>query len=147
METVKNVEGDTNRFIERRKGERIKCKKFILHDTNPSDFFYRGKVCNYSKGGLYFESNVDLRPEDEITILVNKNTDDLTYILNAKIRWYKELNDSSYDVGYGASIIGKIDRRTRKERRIFKYTAYTPERRSGIDRRGTGWYKNRDIDL
>ena len=146
METVKNVEGDTNRFIERRKGERIKCKKYILHDTDPGDFFYRGEVRNYSKKGLYFVSNLDLLPEDEITILVKKNSDDLTYMLDVKIIWVKELNDSKFDLGYGASINSKIDRRTGKERRVFKYTDYISERRSGIDRRGTVWYKNRYID-
>ena len=30
------------------------------------------------------------------------------------------------------------DRRSGKDRRKFKYTAYFPERRSGIDRRGVG---------
>ena len=28
-----------------------------------------------------------------------------------------------------------------KERRKFKYTAHFPGRRSGIDRRGIGWYR------
>jgi hypothetical protein len=106
-----HVESETNRFIDRRKSERIKCKKYILHDMDPGDFFYRGKVCNYSKRGLYFESNVDLLPEDKISILVNKNSDDLSYILNVKIIWVNELYDSKFDVGYGASIIRKIDRR------------------------------------
>ena len=34
------------------------------------------------------------------------------------------------------------NRRIWKDRRIFKYTAYIPERRSGIDRRDSGWYRN-----
>ena len=135
METVKHIEGDTNRFIERRKCERIKCKKYILHDTDPSDFFFRGEVRNYSKNGLYFASNYDLLPEDEITILVKKNTNDLTYMLYVKIIWVKEINDSKFDLGYGASINSKIDRRTGKNRRVFSYTDYIPERRSGLDRR------------
>ena len=137
METEKRVDGEMDCIIERRKSERIKCKKYILHDTDPGDYFYRGMVSNYSKKGLYFESNVDLLPENEITILVNKNSDDSTYILSVKILWYKELDGSSYDVGYGAIIDGKIDRRTRKDRRAFKYTDYIPERRSGLDRRNS----------
>ena len=68
----------------------------------PVIFFYRGKVCNYSKRGLYFESNVDLLPEDEISILVKKDTNDVTYMLNVKIIWSKELQGVSFDVGYGA---------------------------------------------
>ncbi len=104
METVKNVERELDRFNERRKSERIKCKKSILHNTHPGDFFYRGMVCDYSKKGLYFESNFDLLPEDEITILIKKNSNDLHYILDVKIRWYKELKESSFDIGYGASL-------------------------------------------
>jgi hypothetical protein len=135
MANARLVESEKKRFVERRQSERIKCKKFILHDTDPGDFFYRGKICNYNKRGLYFESNVDLRSGDEITILVKKNTDDLSHILDIKIVWVKELYDSKFDVGYGAAIIGKKDRRIGKDRRGFKYTAFIPERRSGIDRR------------
>ena len=135
MKTVKRVDGEMDRSIERRKSERIKCNKFILHDTNPGDFFYRGKVRNYSKQGLYIQSNVDLLPEDEITILAKKNSDDLTYVLNVKIKWVKELKDPKFDLGYGTSIIGNIEKRTGKDRRVFKYTEYIPERRSGLDRR------------
>ena len=44
------------------------------------------------------------------------------------------------------SIYGSLeahgDRRSGKDRRKFKYTTYIPDRRSGIDRRGVGWYRN-----
>ncbi len=40
------------------------------------------------------------------------------------------------------SLEANTNRRSRKERRKFKYTAYIPERGSGIDRRGVGWYRN-----
>ena len=39
---------------------------------------------------------------------------------------------------YGAN----SDRRSKKDRRVFKYTIYVPERRSGSDRRGLDWYRN-----
>ena len=90
--------------FEHRRSERFKCKKDILHNTDPGDFFYRGKVCNYSKRGLYFESNVDLLPEDEISILVKKGSNDVTYLLNVKIIWSKELQGASFDLSYGASL-------------------------------------------
>jgi hypothetical protein len=35
-----------------------------------------------------------------------------------------------------------IVRHTGKDRRIFTYTVHVPERRSGSDRRETGWYRN-----
>ena len=138
MTNLRIVERETNRLIERRKSERFNCKKYILHNTDHGDFFYRGQVRNYSKKGLYFVSNFDLLPEDKITILVKKHSNDLTNMLDVKIIWVKELNDLKFDVGYGASIIGKRNRRTGKDRRVYKYADYVPERRSGVDRRHKG---------
>ena len=92
------------RVIDRRESERVKCKKAILHNTNPSDFFYRGEVLNYSKKGLYFESNMDLLPGDDIFILVKKRSNEVTYSLKVKIIWCKELQETSFDLGYGAKL-------------------------------------------
>jgi hypothetical protein len=95
------------KFIERRDSERLNCQKHILHSTNPPDFYYRGRVCNYSKTGLYFESNVDLLPDDEIHILVKKNfhsEDEPHHALNVKIVWCKQLQGASFDLGYGATL-------------------------------------------
>ena len=98
-------------LIDRRESERVKCKKDVLHSTVPADFFYRGQVCNYSKKGLYFESNTDLLPKDEISVLVKRGVVDETHILDIQIVWCKELQDSSFDLGYGAMLKGrrKID--------------------------------------
>jgi hypothetical protein len=91
-------------LIDRRKNERFKCEKDILHNTKPSDFFYRGKVLNHSKKGLYFESNVDLLPGDDIFVLVKKRSNDVTYSLKVEIIWCKELQGTSFDLGYGAKL-------------------------------------------
>ena len=40
-----------------------------------------------------------------------------------------------------SSVEDNINRRAGKDRRNFKYTAYIPERRSGNDRRKSGWYR------
>jgi hypothetical protein len=58
--------------IERRKYERFSCETPILHNTNPSDFFYNGTMYNFSKNGLYFESNEDLLEGHEISISIIK---------------------------------------------------------------------------
>ena len=98
-------------LIDRRKSERVKCKKDVLHSTEPADFFYKGRVCNYSKKGLYFESDTDLLPEDEISILVKKGAVGETHVLDIQIVWCKELQTSSFGLGYGAILKGrhKID--------------------------------------
>jgi len=92
------------RLIERRGSERVRCKYDILHNTVPADFFYKGRVLDYSGNGLYFESNVDMLPGDEISILIRNRSNDEAYYLDVKIKWYKELQGSKFNLGYGASL-------------------------------------------
>ena len=94
-------------LIDRRESERVNCKKDVLHSTEPADFFYKGQVCNYSKKGLYFESDTDLLPEDDISIVVKRGAVAETHILDVLIVWCKELQNSSFDLGYGAMLKGR----------------------------------------
>jgi len=95
--------------IERRQSERIPHRSAILHNTNPPDFFYSGAMYNFSKKGLYFESNEDLLQGDEISISIkeppaqfSKKSDQY---FNVKIMWCRDLQESAYQVGYGAKLI------------------------------------------
>jgi Tfp pilus assembly protein PilZ len=95
--------------IERRQSERIPHRSTILHNTNPPDFFYSGVMYNFSAGGLYFESNEDLLQGDEVSIsikeppaLFSKKSDQY---FDVKIMWCRDLQRSSYQVGYGAKLI------------------------------------------
>ena len=94
---------------ERRKHERIPCKAPILHNTSPADFFYKGIMYNFSKGGLYFESNEDLLPGHEITISIKEPPQQFVkesrQYFDVKIMWCFEIQGSSHQVGYGAKII------------------------------------------
>ena len=64
---------------------------------------------NFSKKGLYFESNEDLLQGHEISISINKPPQRFTIKphqkFSVKIMWYQELQGSSYQSGYGAKII------------------------------------------
>ena len=95
--------------IERRKSERIKYKSGILHNTNPPDFFYSGTMYNYSMGGLYFESNEDLLQGDKISISIKEPPPQLAKksdeYIDVKIMWSRDLQEASYQVGYGAKLI------------------------------------------
>lgn len=93
-----------NSLENRRMNKRFDCKKSILHNTTLADFFRKGKVLNYSQKGLYFESSGDLQEEDEISILVKRRAHGKIHILDVKIMWCKELQDSSFEVGYGATL-------------------------------------------
>lgn len=95
--------------MERRESERIKCKTDILHNTRPPDFFYRGTMYNFSTGGLYFESGEDLLQGDEISLSIKKPPPQFIkktrQYYDVKIIWCRVLQDSSYQVGYGAKFI------------------------------------------
>ncbi len=95
--------------IERRKSERINYKSAIMHNTRPPDFFYSGTMYNFSKGGLYFESNEDLLQGDEISISIKEPPAHFlktpSQYIEAKIMWCQDLQGASYQVGYGAKLI------------------------------------------
>ena len=73
-----------------------------MHISDADDLFFRGEVCNNSKRGLCLESNVDLQPGDNISILVEKQFTEGTLLVDVKIVWRKELQGLSFDRGYGA---------------------------------------------
>ena len=95
--------------IERREHERFPCETTILHDTSPPDFFHKGIMYNFSKKGLYFESNEHLLQGHEVSISINKPPEQFTIKprqkFSIKIMWYQELQGSSYQSGYGAKMI------------------------------------------
>jgi len=95
--------------IERREHKRFPCKTPILHNTNPPDFLYKGTMFNYSKKGLYFESDEDLLQGHEISISVNKPLPQFPknphHHFHVKIMWCQKLSGSSHQVGYGAKLI------------------------------------------
>ena len=97
------------KLIERRENGRFKCKRDALHNTDADDLFFRGEVRNYSKRGMYFESNVDLQRGDNISILVEKQSTEGTLLVDVKIVWRKELQGLSFDHGYGATLQGRRD--------------------------------------
>ncbi len=94
---------------ERRKNERVPCETPILHNTSPADFFYKGTMYNFSKGGLYFESKEDLLPGHEITISIKEPPQQFIkeshQYFDVKIMWCLEIQGSSHQLGYGAKII------------------------------------------
>jgi hypothetical protein len=94
---------------ERREHKRLPCKTPILHNTNPPDFLYKGTMFNYSKKGLYFESDEDLLEGHEISISINiplpQFPNNPHQHFHAKIVWCQKLSGSPYKVGYGAKLI------------------------------------------
>jgi hypothetical protein len=106
---VRLDENKIDDFVDRRENERIKCRMDALHNTQYSDLFFMAEVCNYSKNGLYFESNVDLQPGDNISLLVEKQLTEGTSLMDVKVVWRKKITGSSFELGYGALLQPKRD--------------------------------------
>ena len=92
----------------RRKSNRFKSEAVILHDNLLPGIFYEAKIYNFSKAGVYFESDQVLYPGEKIYIGLKsqlssgKNAKNYTRV---EIRWRRELQDASFQYGYGAKFI------------------------------------------
>jgi hypothetical protein len=100
---------------EQRDDIRHKYKANILLETFSTGAYYEAKMFNYSRGGMYFESDYAPLPGTEIYIgIENSPYDAGADVYRAQIRWRKQLpNEESkfnYGVGvrYSHSILPKI---------------------------------------
>ena len=81
----------------------------IYHDSLSPDVFYGATMHNFSKGGLYFESDQSLKIGDYINLRIkyppHSSGKDNIYELGVEIIWRKNLRYSSFKYGYGAKYI------------------------------------------
>ena len=102
-------------YSERRKYRRFKFEAVVLHDLLTQQNIYPGKISNFSKTGLYFESDELIHPGEEIFLKLTKSPDSrgenflpqLPFVV--KILWRKSLQSSSYRFGYGAQYLDPGD--------------------------------------
>ena len=100
---------------ERRIYRRFVYAADISHDLLAHDRIYQGKLHNFSKGGLYFESDQSISPGEEVFIKFRKQPDSVNDDIMAqlpfgvKIIWRNDLPDASFRFGYGAHYIDKDD--------------------------------------
>jgi hypothetical protein len=83
---------------------RYKHKAKILLETHSNGAYYRAKMLNYSRGGLYFESDFAPLPGTDILISIAKSPYDFSAdVYHAQVRWRTELppNKSKYSFGVG----------------------------------------------
>ena len=73
------------------------------------------RMYNYSKSGLYFESDFYLLPGSEIFVGIKHSPfasqPDVYECYRSIIRWRKFLEDSFFDYGYGIEISGRVPAR------------------------------------
>ncbi|GAF97266.1 unnamed protein product [marine sediment metagenome] len=89
---------------EQRDATRLKHKASILLENFPAGDHYEAKMYNYSRGGMYFESDYAPLPGTEIYIGIEKSPYDFSPdMYRAQVRWRRELatHDSKYGFGVG----------------------------------------------
>jgi Tfp pilus assembly protein PilZ len=91
---------------DRRKHRRHKYEAVISHDILSQEATPAGKMYNFSKTGLYFESKHSFYPMEEIFVeLIDlPKSPDMGFelVFDVEIVWRIKLEDSSFQYGYGA---------------------------------------------
>lgn len=108
---------------ERRRHKRFKYEALISHDVSINDIIHSGKMFDFSKGGLYFESDQTIYPGESIFVALAIDADspgkDTQLLFDVKILWAKELKDSFRAYGYGGKFLSTYD--------LFAETGQTKE--------------------
>ncbi len=100
---------------ERRTQIRFVYEADISHDLLEHNHVYKGKLHNFSKGGLYFESDQSIFPGEEVFIKFKDQSettsDEIMSQLpfGVKILWQNDQPGSFFRFGYGAHYIDKND--------------------------------------
>jgi len=86
----------------------------LVEDLN-AGFIYRARMVNYSKKGIFIETDVILDPGEEIHIGMEnspyKLSSDASGSYRAKVIWQKGLNNGNFNFGYGIIIIPGQDKK------------------------------------
>jgi hypothetical protein len=98
--------------LENRDTARMDHISFLQVQDIESGKIHKARMFNYSKEGVYFESDSVLNPGTQIYIGIQDSPyasmpDVLEYHL-AQIMWQKKLKDSFFRFGYGVKLISKI---------------------------------------
>lgn len=113
---------------ERRKYKRFKYDTLISHDVSSDDVVHPGKMFNFSKGGLYFESDVGIHPGEELYVGLVTDADhsgnDAQLLLEIEVVWQKERRDSSFRYGYGGKFLSSYESFL-KSREVTQYKRKT----------------------
>jgi len=99
----------TDANIERRRHKRTDYMALISHEILTVENIQTSKMFNFSKGGLYFESDQTFYPGDKISIKLLKLPDEPDdyeqFPFSIEIIWHLDLRNSVFRHGYGAKYI------------------------------------------
>ena len=98
---------------ERRRHQRFRYEALVSHDVSANDITHTGKMFNFCKDGLYFESDQKIYPGEDIFVGLAIHADspgnDAQLIFEVKIIWHKELGDSPFRYGFGGKFLNSYD--------------------------------------
>ena len=101
-------------YYEKRSDPRTIHKSPIKVEDIMAGKTYRARMVNYSKNGLYFETNCPLESEAIYIEMEYSPKASSSYNLkdryHAVIRWHKKLEDSLFNYGYGVQYISAPDK-------------------------------------
>lgn len=101
--------------LENRADVRLQHSARIVLEDFEGGVMYEARMVNYSKKGLYFETDFYLAPGIVIFAGINDSPfasqSNVYECYRARIKWRKFLEDSVFDYGYGIEIQSRVDRR------------------------------------
>jgi Tfp pilus assembly protein PilZ len=103
------------KYSEKRGDIRIIHKSPIIVENSKAEFIYRARMVNYSKNGLYLETDATFDQGAEIYIGIENSPftnslDNAPDCYRVRIIWQKDLPDLFYNHGYGIKIIASYDK-------------------------------------
>ena len=97
-----------NRAFKKRRGPRIYYRAPITIQESGFSFLFRARLANYSRSGIYFETDLLLRPQAKVYIGIQDTSHRLFYEDHASflvnIIWRKRLVKNSFNYAYGAKL-------------------------------------------
>lgn len=98
---------------ERRNHKRFRYETLISHDVSSNDIIHPGKMINFSKGGLYFESDETIYSGEEVFVGLATHIEsadiDTQLLFEVRILWQQELKASAFRYGYGGKFLSSSD--------------------------------------
>jgi hypothetical protein len=114
---MKTAKAQSIEIIENRSSSRFDHTSVLQIKDIQAGILHKAKMFNYSKEGLYFESDSQFKPGTQIYIGI-KNSPYRTQpgVLayhRGVIQWVRELEDSFFLYGYGVKLLALISRKRR----------------------------------
>jgi len=132
---------------EKRHNRRFEHETPIIIKAHRTKNCFSGRMYNFSKKGMYIETDVECRPGEEISIVVEDPPyGSGPYLHQARVKWSKELSEAVvfYRFACGAKYDLTVDYSLNRSGLPVKKRTGN-DRRSGHDRRGGESDRRRDL--